>query len=56
MIPEDMDFSGVSGLTREVREKLQRVRPQTLGQASRIRGMTPAALAILSILLKRKAS
>ncbi|MBQ6669341.1 MAG: tRNA uridine-5-carboxymethylaminomethyl(34) synthesis enzyme MnmG [Deltaproteobacteria bacterium] len=56
VIPEDMDFSGVSGLTREVREKLQRVRPQTLGQASRIRGMTPAALAILSILLKRKAS
>jgi tRNA uridine 5-carboxymethylaminomethyl modification enzyme len=52
-IPENMDYDAVSGITAEVREKLKKVRPLTLGQASRIRGMTPAALAILSIVLRR---
>ncbi|NLC71641.1 MAG: tRNA uridine-5-carboxymethylaminomethyl(34) synthesis enzyme MnmG [Desulfuromonadaceae bacterium] len=52
-IPEDMNYDGILGLTAEVREKLKRVRPVTLGQASRIRGMTPAAVAILSIVLRR---
>jgi tRNA uridine 5-carboxymethylaminomethyl modification enzyme len=42
----------MSGLTAEVREKLIRFRPDTLGQASRIPGMTPAAISILSIYLK----
>ncbi len=53
-LPEDMDFESVYGLTREVREKLGRVRPRTLGQASRISGVTPAALMALQVNLKRK--
>ena len=43
-IPPDMDFHGLPGLSMELRQKLTRVRPQTAGQASRIDGMTPAAL------------
>ena len=53
-IPVDMDYSFVPGLTSEVREKLERFKPDTLGQASRIQGVTPAAIAILSVLLKCK--
>jgi tRNA uridine 5-carboxymethylaminomethyl modification enzyme len=53
LIPADFDYAGVAGLSAEVREKLQRVRPQTLGQAGRIPGMTPAAVAILAVLLRR---
>ena len=53
-IPEDFDYSGVSGLSTEVREKLQKFRPDTLGQASRIQGVTPAAISILSITLKAR--
>jgi tRNA uridine 5-carboxymethylaminomethyl modification enzyme len=52
-IPIDFDYAGITGLSREVREKLSDVRPQSLGQASRIPGMTPAALSLLSIHLKR---
>lgn len=52
-IPSEMDYDGVPGLTAEVREKLKKVRPVTLGQASRIRGMTPAAMAILAVVLRR---
>ncbi|BCR02946.1 tRNA uridine 5-carboxymethylaminomethyl modification enzyme MnmG [Desulfuromonas versatilis] len=52
-IPSGFDYAGVSGLSAEVREKLARVRPLTLGQASRIPGVTPAAIAILSVLLRR---
>jgi tRNA uridine 5-carboxymethylaminomethyl modification enzyme len=51
-IPSSMDYSRLPGLTAEVREKLERFRPDTLGQASRIPGITPAAVAVLSILLK----
>jgi tRNA uridine 5-carboxymethylaminomethyl modification enzyme len=43
-IPSDMDFRGVSGLTREAVEKLEKTRPQTLGEARKIPGMTPAAV------------
>ena len=50
-IPSDFDFSKVSGLSSEAREKLQKVRPTTLGQASRVAGVTPADLAVLTILL-----
>ncbi|MCS6954312.1 MAG: tRNA uridine-5-carboxymethylaminomethyl(34) synthesis enzyme MnmG [Bryobacteraceae bacterium] len=50
-IPEDLDFSAIPGLSREVREKLARVRPVTLGQASRIPGITPAAIAVLDVYL-----
>jgi len=51
--PKDFDFGKVSGLSAEVREKLIRVQPVNLGQAARIPGVTPAAVAILSVLLRR---
>ena len=51
-IPADFSYKDVQGLTTEVREKLERFRPDTLGQASRIQGVTPAALAILSVMIK----
>jgi len=52
-IPEGYKYDGISGLSLEVREKLEKVRPMTVGQASRIPGVTPAAIAILTVLLKR---
>ncbi len=48
-IPPGFDYEGVPGLSREMQEKLARVRPATIGQASRIPGVTPAALTILSV-------
>lgn len=51
LIPADFAFVDVPGLSREVREKLDRVRPATLGQAARIPGITPAAVAILDVYL-----
>lgn len=50
-IPEDVDFADIPGLSREMREKFSRVRPCTLGQAQRIPGVTPAAIAILNLYL-----
>jgi len=50
-IPAEFGFGGIPGLSREVREKLERVRPATLGQAGRIPGVTPAAVAILDVYL-----
>ena len=52
-LPPDLDYAGVHGLTREVREKLIRHLPRTLGQAGRIPGLTPAAISLLLIHLKR---
>ena len=52
-IPQDFDFDAVSGLSAEVRQKLRNVRPATLGQAARIAGVTPAAISLLRIFLKR---
>jgi len=52
--PEGFDFSSVIGLTTEVMEKLRKVRPHSLGQASRISGVTPAAISILMVNLKRQ--
>jgi tRNA uridine 5-carboxymethylaminomethyl modification enzyme len=52
-IPVDFDYAAVGSLSAEVREKLQKVRPLTIGQASRIPGVTPAAIAILAVLLRR---
>jgi tRNA uridine 5-carboxymethylaminomethyl modification enzyme len=53
-LPENFDYSKVSGLSREVREKLEVVRPRSLGQASRIAGITPAAISILSVYVFNK--
>jgi len=53
-IPNGFDYQSISGITAEVREKLARFQPGTLGQASRIPGITPAAIAVLSIALKAK--
>ncbi|MBW2308901.1 MAG: tRNA uridine-5-carboxymethylaminomethyl(34) synthesis enzyme MnmG [Deltaproteobacteria bacterium] len=52
-IPEEIDFTTVPGLSMEVREKLQTIRPHSLGQASRISGITPAALSVLMVYMKR---
>ncbi|MGD9762172.1 MAG: tRNA uridine-5-carboxymethylaminomethyl(34) synthesis enzyme MnmG [Candidatus Binatia bacterium] len=52
-IPSTLDYAAIPGLSREVREKLSTVRPQSLGQASRIAGITPAAVSLLSIHLRR---
>lgn len=51
-IPVEFDYAAVKSLTTEVREKLSKNRPDTLGQASRIPGVTPAAISILAITLK----
>jgi tRNA uridine 5-carboxymethylaminomethyl modification enzyme len=55
-IPDEFDYAGISGLTAEVREKLMHFRPDTLGQASRIQGVTPAAISLLSISLKARSA
>jgi tRNA uridine 5-carboxymethylaminomethyl modification enzyme len=52
--PEGFDFSSITGLTTEVLEKLKKIRPYSLGQASRISGVTPAAISILMVNLKRQ--
>jgi tRNA uridine 5-carboxymethylaminomethyl modification enzyme len=52
-IPEDMDFQSVIGLSTEVREKLSQLRPISIGQATRISGITPAAISILIVNLKK---
>jgi tRNA uridine 5-carboxymethylaminomethyl modification enzyme len=54
-LPEDLDYLSLPGLSREVQEKLDRVRPVSLGQAGRISGVTPAALSILSLFVKKLA-
>ncbi len=53
LLPPDLDYYAVPSLTTEVRQKLNAIRPLSLGQASRISGMTPAALSILMIYLKK---
>ena len=55
-IPFDFNYDEVPGLSGEIREKLKQVRPRSLGQAGRISGITPAALAILMVYLKRRGS
>ncbi len=52
-IPDDFDFETVKGLSSELLEKLERIRPATIDQASRIPGMTPAAISQLLVYLKR---
>jgi tRNA uridine 5-carboxymethylaminomethyl modification enzyme len=53
-LPADLDFSGLPGVSTEVRQKLERVRPATLGQAGRIDGVTPAALTLLAAHVRRR--
>ncbi|MDO9422802.1 MAG: tRNA uridine-5-carboxymethylaminomethyl(34) synthesis enzyme MnmG [Methylobacter sp.] len=55
-LPEAIDYNGVPGLSNEVSEKLKKQRPETLGQASRIPGITPAAVSLLLVYLKKKSA
>jgi tRNA uridine 5-carboxymethylaminomethyl modification enzyme len=52
-IPDDIDYAAVRGLSREACERLAHIRPRSLGQAARVPGVTPAALSLLSVHLKR---
>jgi len=52
-LPPDLDYAGVKGLSKEAQQKLNRHRPETIGQASRISGITPAAISLLLVHLKR---
>ncbi|MCK5451619.1 MAG: tRNA uridine-5-carboxymethylaminomethyl(34) synthesis enzyme MnmG, partial [Candidatus Omnitrophica bacterium] len=52
-IPEDMDYTDMPGLSNEIKEKLSLIKPRSLGQASRISGVTPAAITILMVWLKK---
>lgn len=54
ILPESFDYQDVNGLSNEVKQKLKAIRPQTLGQAARISGVTPAAISLLLIHLKKK--
>ncbi|MFJ4375975.1 tRNA uridine-5-carboxymethylaminomethyl(34) synthesis enzyme MnmG [Pseudomonas japonica] len=53
-LPEDIDYASISGLSKEIQGKLGQTRPETLGQASRIPGVTPAAISLLLIHLKKR--
>lgn len=52
-IPVDFDYQGISGLSNEIVQKLEKVRPTTLAQASRISGVTPAAVQLLAMMIKK---
>ena len=52
-LPQDLDYTGVSSLSREIKEKLNRFKPMNLGQATRISGVTPAAISILMVYLRK---
>ncbi len=53
-LPEDIDYADVGGLSNEARQRLRDVRPETLGQAARIPGLTPAAVSLLLVHLKKR--
>ena len=53
-LPEDIDYAAVDGLSNEARQRLQAARPLTLGEASRLEGMTPSAVALLLIHMKKR--
>jgi tRNA uridine 5-carboxymethylaminomethyl modification enzyme len=53
LLPPHLDYLSVQGLSNEIREKLARVRPRDIGQAGRISGMTPAAISLLLVHLKK---
>ena len=54
LLPADLDYSAVNGMSNEARQALSAVRPQTLGQAARIPGLTPAAVSLLLVHLKKR--
>ena len=54
-LPLDLDYSTLRGLSKEVQQKLNQAKPQTIGQASRIQGVTPAAISLLLVHMKRRA-
>jgi len=54
LLPEDLDYSGVTGLSTEARQRLEAARPETLGHASRLEGVTPATVSLLLIHLKKR--
>ena len=56
MLPDAIDYSAIGGLSNEMREKLGAARPETLGAASRIPGVTPAALTALLRHVRRRAA
>ena len=55
-IPDDLNYSEVLNLASEARQKLEKIRPKSLGQAARISGVNPSDLSILSVYLKKKYS
>ena len=55
IIPEWVDYSAVTGLSTEVRERLGAVRPRSLGQAARMPGVTPAAVGLIAVYLRGRA-
>ncbi len=55
-LPQDLDFAQVRGLSIEVHQRLKEARPATLGQAARVPGVTPAAVSLLLVHLKRRSS
>ena len=52
-LPENMDYGCIQGLRLEARQKLDQIRPQNLGQASRVSGVSPADIAVLMVYLKQ---
>jgi tRNA uridine 5-carboxymethylaminomethyl modification enzyme len=52
-LPQALDYAGMTALSMEVRQKLEAIRPRTIGQAGRIDGMTPAALTLLAAHIRR---
>jgi len=52
-IPADLDFASLSGLSNELKQKLARLRPANIAQASRLDGMTPAAISLLLVAIRR---
>ncbi len=55
-LPAELDFDAIGGLSNEVKQKLKQTRPETLAQASRISGVTPAAVSMLLIHLKKQSA
>jgi len=55
-LPQDLDYQGISGLSAELRQKLAAIQPQTMGQAARIDGMTPAALTLVLAVSRQRAN